>query len=123
MLRYHKKVYFPAGDIDRLKIFTDNINSMDWRYSAHCLENIKYRAIDMSRLLLFIKALSLDNAAIFEYYAEDKSRDIIKACYRISFNDEDIILVMSEDKKIITIYLNSREDEHFTLKRELYKNE
>lgn len=123
MLRYHKKVYFASGDIDRLKAFTANLNALEWQYSTHCLENIKYRALDIKGLLLFIRDLKLDNNQIFEYYAEEKSRDIIKVCYRIPFKAEDIILVLSADKKIITIYLNSRDDDHFTLKEYLYNKE
>lgn len=124
MLRYHKQVYFAPKDLDSLQAFTERLNSIKWRYTAHCLDSIKDRVIDLEGLLLFIKGLKLTLEAIFEYYADDNSRYIVKACYRISYiNGIDIILVMNDDKEIITIYLNSREDEHFTLKKEIYKNE
>ena len=58
---------------------------------------------------------------LFEYYAEDKSREIIKACYRVSWlKDIDIILCLEKDKKIISIWLNSNEDKHETLNENLY---
>jgi hypothetical protein len=46
-----------------------------------------------------------------------------KICYRIPYiKGLDIILVISEEKNIITIYLNSQTDKHETLKKELYIN-
>jgi phosphorylcholine metabolism protein LicD len=123
MLRYHKQVYFDPQDTDRLKAFTSRLNGLSWRYSIHSIDSIKDRAIDLEGLLLFIKDIVLRAEQIFEYYADDTSREIIKACYRISWlKDIDIILCLEKDKKIISIWLNSVEDKHETLKRELYIN-
>lgn len=121
MLRYHKKVYINPIDLERLKAFTDRLNGLEWSYTSHCIDNIKSRAIDLEGLLRYIKGLVLEDSNIFEFYADDKNRDIIKACYRINWQkDIDIILVIGKDKQIITIYINSASDEHLTLKRELY---
>lgn len=118
MNRYHKKIGFDLNDIQKLKDFTDKLNSLDWCFTSHSLDNLRYRAIDLKNILLFIKRLILDYENIFEYYAEHK---IIKACYRVNYNKyTDIIIVLGENKQIITIYLNSQEDEHFTLKNNLY---
>ena len=123
MLRYHKKVYIDHKDIDRLKAFTDRLNGLNWHYTSHSIDNIKSRTIDLEGCLRFIKDLVLKADDMFEFYADNKSGDIIKVCYRVNWlKDTDIILVMSEYKEIITIYINSREDEHFTLKKELYVN-
>jgi len=47
--------------------------------------------------------------------------DIVKACYRVNRQGGlDIILVVDTDKTILSIYVNSIEDKHETLKRELY---
>ena len=119
MKRYHKKVYFPFGSITDLHKFTDKLNAMQWRYTPHALDNLKYRAIDNRDILLFIKDLVLDFSDVFEFYTQDN--EVIKACYRIYYNDDiDIILVISNDKKIITIYLNERNDLHYTLKENQY---
>jgi hypothetical protein len=123
MLRYHKEVYFAQQDTKQLKTFTERLNSLQWDYTQHCLDHIKDRAIDLEGLLLFIKGLELTPEQIFEYYAEEKSRYIIKVCYRISYiKGIDIILVINEDKEIITIYMNGAEDKHETLRREQYNN-
>jgi len=118
MKRYHKKLYFP--DIEKIKALNSQLNSYNWQYSKHALDNIKYRHIDYIKVLNFIKDLKLDYNNIFEYYIKDNN--IIKVCYRIKFdNISDLILVLSQNKKIITIYFNNANDKHYTLKKELYQ--
>ena len=119
MLRYHKEVYTKPGDNQRLEAFTGRLNGLSWRYTRHSLENIKYRAIDTESLLRYIKDLRLEAGQIFEYYT-DFTGNLIKACYRIAYNKMDIILVVSYDKSIVTLYMNSCGDNHITLKKELY---
>ena len=121
MLRYHKKVYFDPKDQERLKTWTENLNSLKWTYTGHCLDNLKCRTIDIEDLLLFIKGYILDHKIIFEFYSDEQSQEIIKVCYRINWmKDIDIILVLGEDKQIITIYINSVEDNHEGLRKEPY---
>src|SRR3972149_7961383 len=110
MERYHIKIGFIKDDIQSLKAFTNNLNSMNWQYTSHCLDNIKYRVIDIEALLLYIKDIILNYDNIFEYYKEQNY--IIKVCYRIPYlKDIDIILVLNDEKSIITIYINSSDDE------------
>jgi hypothetical protein len=120
MLRYHKKVFIDPLLLPRLKAFTASLNASDWGYSSHALENVKDRAIDLEALLRFIKGIILEPDTIFEFYIDDITKDIIKACYRVEWANMDIILVLGQDKKIITIYLNGKGDEHFTLNKDLY---
>lgn len=123
MERYHKKVHFPVEDSNRLESFTDSLNSGSLNYSSHCLDNIKHRAIDLEGVLLFIKnSLKFDCGQIFEYYKAEG--DIIeKVCYRANYGGFiDLILVIGKGRKIVTIYLNSAEDNHETLNNQLYKS-
>lgn len=117
MLRYHKTTGFKKDDISKLQAFTDELNRLTYKWSLHSLDNVKHRVIDLEGLLLKIKSSSLEYGQIFEYYTKEA---IEKACYRIPWNESDIILVLNEEKEIITIYLNSAEDKHSTLKKELY---
>ncbi len=120
MRRYHKQVYMPITDTLKLKTYTDKLNCLKWQYTRHSLDNLKYRAIDRAELLLSIKGKLLNWQDIFEYYT-DQQNDIIKVVYRFKYIDGlDIILVISPDKKIITIYLNSSNDLHYTLRKNLY---
>lgn len=118
-MRYHKKVYFPEQDISRLKDLTYTLNNKYWRASKHCLDNLKYRTIIQEDILLFIKDLKLQVENIFEYYTDEKN--ITKICYRISYiNGMDLILIISNTKELITIYLNTSDDNHDTLDKNLY---
>jgi hypothetical protein len=103
---------------------TEQFNNMSWQYTGHCLDNVKSRAVDLEGLLRYIKGLKLEAGAIFEYYLAENGEPI-KICYRIEYIPAglDIILVVGESKQIITIYLNSRGDLHYTLKKELYISE
>lgn len=119
MDRYHIKTGFNLAHISLLKELNNKLNCLEWKYTNHCIDNLKDRAINIKDVLYFIKNLSLKENNIFEYYAIKNK--IIKACYRVNYNKyNDIILVLDEDKRIITIYLNSSNDNHVTLKKYLY---
>jgi len=121
MNRYHIKLGFEAEHISQLKELTEQLNNRDFSYSDHCLDNLKYRFIDLKSILFFIKGIELRAEHIFEYYEENGK--IIKLCYRINYNSlQDIIIVLTPEKKIVTIYLNSNNDSHLTLKKELYNS-
>ena len=121
MNRYHYLIGFNPEHISQLKELTEQLNNRDFSYSAHCLDNLKYRFLDLKGILFFIKGIELKAEHIFEYYEE--SGKIIKLCYRITYDNlQDIILVVTSEKKIVTIYINSVGDNHITLKKELYKN-
>jgi len=121
MKRYHKKVRFPDADLPKLNELVDRFNAIEkFGYSDHCLEHLKYRAIDNMAVLNFIKDVWFEADQIFEYYTLD---DIIeKACFRLPYNKGiDLIVVLSKEKVIVTIYVNSAEDKHETLNTSLYQ--
>jgi hypothetical protein len=119
MNRYHIKTGFNPQDIEGLKDFTSRLNGMNWHYTNHSIDSIKNRAIDLEGLLIFVRDIRLDFKQIFEYYSDGS--EIIKACYRISWQkDIDIILCLSQDKNIISIWLNSALDNHETLSKNIY---
>jgi hypothetical protein len=116
--RYHVKIGFKQEHIKKLEDFTNRLNGLSWKYSSHSIDGLSYRAVDVEGLLRHIKGVELSAGAIFEYYAEGS--EIIKACYRINYGAVDIILVLNEDKLIVTIYLNSAKDNHETLQKNIY---
>ena len=123
MKRYHREVYTEAKHWARLGALTEVFNGMKWQYTGHCLDHITTsgRVVDIEGLLRYIKGVKLDPGQIFEYYLDDTSEEVIKVCYRLPYmKDIDLILILGEEKQIITIYINSREDKHYTLKKELY---
>ena len=118
MNRYYKKVYMPDTIKRQLKTFNDSLNAFKFKYTPHSIDNIKNRCYDIKSMLYFISNLILSDEDIFEVYEFDNT--IVRACYRIEYKDCDIILVLNEDKTIITIYANSKEDNHITLNKNLY---
>jgi hypothetical protein len=121
MLRYHKKVYTEPEHWHKLSILTEQLNTMQWTHSEHCLDNIKHRIMNIEDILRFIKVIILKPEQIFEYYLDDKSQEPEKLCYRVDYtSDIDLILVISKTKNLITIYINSKDDGHETLKTEIY---
>jgi hypothetical protein len=122
MKRYHKKIFFPQGTKDCLLAFCDKLNVKAWTFSRHCIDGLQYRAVDVSAVLQYIKKVQLKAEDIFEYYIFNET--VIKTCYRITYsNNIDIVLVISNDKNIITIYTQDKNDEHYTLNTALYNKE
>lgn len=116
-MRYHKNVYFPNNARKELQDFTGKLNNLNWQYSKHCIDKLN-GVIDLEQILTLIKEHKLDYNNIFEYYMREKK--IVKCCYRINYINCDIILVINDYKNIITIYLNSKEDGHETLRKDQY---
>jgi len=120
-MRFHKNVYFSSKHQDDIIVFTYALNGKAWRFTSHCLDNAKLRTLNLEQLLYFIKnELRLNSDDVFEIYT-DENNNIVKACYRIIFNKTwDFILVLDKNKTIITIYINSSEDTHNTLDKNIY---
>ena len=120
MNRFHEKVYFPDNARQKLKVFTDRLNSIDnWSYSRHSIDNLKYRVNNIKGILVYLKNLKLNSEQVFEYYEDITG--IKKAVYKIDFQGiYDLCLVISDVKNIITIYINSKGDNHSTLNKGLY---
>jgi hypothetical protein len=120
MLRYHKQVYTEPEHLNALHILTERLNGLKWTVSEHCLDNIRYRVIGIEDILRFIKGVELKFENIFEYYLTDTGEPE-KICYRVNYSEDiDLILVVSNIKNLITIYINSADDNHETLQKELY---
>ena len=118
--RYHKKVFTTAEHWEKLKSLTNRLNVMKWSYSIHSLDNLRHRIIGIESILRFIKNTVLDYNTIFEYYLNNNEPE--KICYRLNYNsDVDLILVLSNTKNIITIYINEKNDNHLTLNKNLYR--
>ena len=120
-MRYHKNVFFPVYAQDKLTGLCYKLNFLQWQYTPHCIDNLKTRVIDLEQLLYFIKTdLKLNSDDVFEFYTDAKG-NIEKLCLRVLYNKNiDIILVISNTKNIITIYINSSCDNHNSLRKNLY---
>ena len=114
MERYHGAL--GGLDGDKLASFTSAINKKRWTYSPHFFEQVRARFTDSDQRALgaLVQGLMLQAGQCFEYYVE--AGQIVKACYRAPFNSkDDIILVVTAGKKVLTVYRNAIGDSHKTL--------
>ena len=121
MNRYHKNIYFPESDTNPLTAFNEKVNTKAWRINAHSLERVMDNLTfgSLEKLMLFIKDLKLERKTIFEYYSSRYG--IEKICYRVNYGEySDLILVVGSNKELITVYFNEVNDNHITLRKELY---
>ena len=120
MKRFHKTICFPSQYNTQLKELTNAFNTKEkYGYTNHAYENLKTR-FNLMDILQFLKnRIYFKYQDIFEYYVEGNK--IVKVCYKMEYNQyQDLIIVLSNNKSIITIYLNNKRDNHTTLKNELY---
>lgn len=120
MKRYHQKICFPKEYNNQLQGLTDKFNNMEgFKKSSHAIEQLKTRFNLMEALQFLKNRIYFKYQDIFEYYTE--SNQVIKICYKMEYNQyNDLIIVLDRRKMIITLYLNSKNDNHKTLKKELY---
>jgi hypothetical protein len=111
--RYHREVYFPPDIRDGLFKFTKTLNYKEWKYTEHGLDRLsdEPRSKQIKRLL---NSLWLDPEFIFEIYLGKSG--IRKACFRLPFDEkEDLIIVVTNNKELVTLYFNDVDDIHSTL--------
>ena len=63
MARYYKNIYFP--DYKKLVEFTNQLNQKVYKYSCPCLDNLKYRTLNLEKVLLFVRDLELKKRLYF----------------------------------------------------------
>ncbi len=108
-LRFHMNYGFTENDLKLLDEFTNRLSLMKWTYSGHCLGRLFKRAsLGFIETPNFKTYLKLESDKIFEFYKKDDK--IMKACYRIPHNDRkrDLILVVTDEKMLVTMYFNKR---------------
>jgi hypothetical protein len=101
-----KRIYqqeFNIDNIEALKAFNININTLKFNLTSHAITRLKERFKDITELFYFLKDLKLNYKDIIEvYYIGDY---IEKAVYKVNFNNKDLILVLTRFKNICSIYI------------------
>ncbi|MHA1382053.1 MAG: hypothetical protein ACTSRG_27085 [Candidatus Helarchaeota archaeon] len=123
MLRFHKNICFPKEYDSQLNDLTSLFNeNKAFKRSSHGISQLKIRFNLLDILNFLNEKIYFNTNDIFEYYI--KNNNIIKVCYKMEYDSfNDIILVLSNEKAIITIYINSKKDNHKTLNKALYSHE
>ena len=125
--RYHHSIYYPDWAESSLDAFVRNIRAENSIvFSIHSVDKIVSETLEYGRrlfkyLLKAVKRTSLEADTIFEFYAFRE--EVKKACFRFSFDafPVDIILVISADGTVITMFTTNKDDNHSTLDASLYE--
>ena len=124
--RYHKEVGFDKEHqqdlIDLIHKFNDVKRFGKTKHAFHRL----HERFDYSGILNYLaNKVEFNYGQVFEYYVKKESNLISKICFKIEYRTspyevQDLILVLTRDKDIVTLYINATRDNHSTLKRKLY---
>lgn len=126
--RFHRDIFFPGSYDSSMKTFVEEIMALGpLTFSLHSVEKIadyffEYGKNFLQYLVKTVRRNSLDPEKVFEFYS-GKDGKITKACFRYTFDEfpVDIIMVVSANGVVITMYISNKGDNHATLNKNLYK--
>lgn len=122
--RYHREIFFPEWAEGGLEIFVSTIlKKGSLTFSLHAMDKSVDYCVTYGKNLFLetLKKIPLEFKNIFEF--RSVGEEIRKACFRYSLEElpVDIVLVISSDGVVITIYLINKGDNHATLNKKLYE--
>lgn len=125
--RYHKDIFFPKNSEEMLDTYLEDMGECgSITFSLHSVEKIvDYCVLYGKNLLKYLlksvrrDSINIDN--VFEFYSSNGM--VKKACFRYSFEEfpVDIILVISADAVVITVYVANKKDTHTSMNKALYE--
>lgn len=124
---YHKEVfwkkYFDREAIKLAEKITET--ELSFHIKNERMKNPdKKHPYDFNGLVKAIERIKNNEAYIFEVEVLEENGIISKAVYRVSYdNNNDISVVIRRDRNrvfIVTAWVNSKEDKHFTLNKNNY---
>jgi len=124
MQRYHRDLGIPEVHLKRLEVLNEKFNgTKKLGRTTHAFHRLNQRFDYISILNHLANKVMFKVEDIFEIYVDNGV--IQKVIYRIdykvnSYESQDLILVLTKDKAIVTLYLNDKGDNHLTLKKKLY---
>jgi hypothetical protein len=122
-MRYHKEVYAPPWWEKEVGDLVKKINSKEVRWTEHSEDKLFDLPPRLRRnIIKFITCMWIDTSMVFEVYRADS---IYKFCLRVQspISNNDMVVVMTSDKKVVTFYFNRTEDMHSNLNEEVYERE
>lgn len=120
--RYHQDIFMPEGLQEKCKNLMKR--KSPHRFTQHAKDHLskledRSHRVDMYSLMDALKFLEEFPTDPFEVYT-DKHKNPIKFCTRTDLTpNEDVVFVIS-DNKVVTFYVNDKNDEHDTLDYGLY---
>ena len=120
MRRYHETIYLPYNLVlDSLELAKQN-HEFTTHAKLHFNDKDKSHKVNERLVRKALIALEINPPNPFEVYT--KSNKVTKAVFKTSYDDtQDIVFVLT-DRKVITFYLNGKNDNHITLNEGLYEH-
>ena len=127
MKRYHKNILFPEWVNSSFERFRTTIyNSGPLSFSSHSLNKIIGYVGDYGKIVFMdsinniLKSGAVTEKLMFEFYAND--RDIVKGVFRYILPGLpiDLVMVISVNCTIVTVYIVNKDDSHLDLRKDLY---
>lgn len=119
MNKYHKNIGFSQDITEKAQKLIFALNNEKIRFSVHSLQELQAeaQAVNIGKAILGYKLAFND---VFEI-VEGKGGYIEKIGLRIPFDGQnDIVFVLSNDKTVITAWINKKSDIHKTLNESNY---
>jgi hypothetical protein len=119
MEKYHVSIGFRPCHVQQARGLIDALQSQQIRFSIHALEELGREPVAV-KIGQFLKDYALNFNDVFELALN--AGKLEKMGFRVNFNENDVIFILSRDKKIITLWTNKKEDCHYTLDVTKYCN-
>lgn len=121
---YHREVYWKNSfDKQAFNLIKNNKITLTQHFVNHVLYDYVYRyMIDFDSLNIIIDEL-IEDKEIKPFEVEIENNKVTKAVVRVPYDDTSDISIVFRKNKIITAWLNKREDKHYTLDETKYKKE
>lgn len=112
MEKYHVSIGFKDCHIKEAQALIDTLQEQKIRFSIHSLQELgqEREAVKIGRFLIDYD-LNLND--VFELAYNDGKLE--KIGFRVNFGENDIVFILSREKRIITLWTNKKEDCHYTL--------
>lgn len=125
--RFHRQIFFPKWTEESLRAFLIEVRTHgSLTLSIHAVEKsweygTEYGRKFLKFMLGMIRGEALRRGELFEFYAYDQ--EIRKACFRVASEDlpVDLVVVISADGVVVTVWTINKKDNHDTLDEELYE--
>ena len=116
--KYHKDIGFLPCHIAEAQFLIKDLQYRKISFSSHALQSLKDEA-EAVKIGQYILQYTLNFQDVFELAIYDGK--IEKMGFRISFNNRDIIFILTREKRIVTLWTNAKEDCHYTLNTNKYE--
>lgn len=110
---YHAEIYFKPNFIQDALTLAKSVKKLSDHEEKHLASTDKKH--NYTREELFLCWRKILNGEGFLFEVEEKFGEVTKAVYRVSLNENKDISIVIRKGVIITAWINSKEDNHYTL--------